>query len=87
MRKTKIASVLKATGRLRCEVPGCNFDFFRVYGKVGNGFAHVHHIESLASKDLAKPTRLKDLVIVCANCHAIIHKGGRCRDYRTIIRK
>ena len=30
-------------GHLLCEVPGCGFDFETRYGRIGRGFAHVHH--------------------------------------------
>ncbi|WP_422110022.1 hypothetical protein [Bradyrhizobium elkanii] len=28
---------------------------------------------------------LKDLAIVCANCHAMIHTGGQCRPLEGLI--
>lgn len=55
-----------------CKV--CNFDFEKVYGAIGKGFIHVHHIY-----DLAKAPKnyqvdpAKDLVPVCPNCHAMLH--------------
>jgi HNH endonuclease len=74
LRKEKIRAVMKANdGRLACEVPGCGFDFSEVYGEeLGSGYAHVHHKRPLA---MGKgKTGLKDLAIVCANCHAMIHR-------------
>ena len=80
MRDAKIRAVLQAKGRLECEVPGCGFDFHASYGEFGKGFAHVHHTEPLASASpLGRGTKLQDLAIVCANCHAVIHRGGACR--------
>jgi len=45
------------------------------YGEIGKGFIHVHHKRPLAA--LGKRYRLnavKDLVPVCPNCHAMLHK-------------
>lgn len=87
LRDAKIRSVLrKNKGQLRCEVPSCGFDFKRVYGDVGAGFAIVHHLTPLAVASVnGTRTTLKDLAIVCANCHAMIHRGGACRPLETLI--
>ena len=53
----------------------CDFDFEKKYGDLGLGFIHVHHRIRVA--DRPKPYKvdpLKDLVPVCPNCHAMIHK-------------
>jgi len=45
------------------------------YGEIGKGFIHVHHKRALAA--LGKHYRLnavQDLVPVCPNCHAMLHK-------------
>lgn len=72
-------------GRLTCEVPGCNFDFEKVYGELGKDFAHVHHLKPIADRSSPSLTSLNDLAIVCANCHAMIHKGGKCRPLESLI--
>lgn len=85
LRAAKIADALARNGgRLICEIPGCGFDFKETYGALGDGYAHVHHLELLSAKE--EPTRitLKQLAIVCANCHAMIHKDGACRPLRSI---
>ena len=87
LRLAKIAIALKANkGRLVCEVPRCGFDFLLVYGDIGRGYAHVHHLRPLAGMDeLGEATSLEDLALVCANCHSMIHNGGHCRDLATLI--
>jgi predicted HNH restriction endonuclease len=87
LRERKIEQVMKANrDRLPCKVPGCHFDFVEVYGeKLGKGFAHVHHREQLGKRQHPSETRLEDLVIVCPNCHAMIHRFGGNRDYRALI--
>ena len=65
--------VLRVTGRLQCEV--CGFDFRDTYGELGEGFAECHHTLPLAQLVESASTRLQDLVIVCANCHRMIHRS------------
>lgn len=57
----------------KCHV--CGFDFENMYGEIGQNFIHVHHIEKVSSHGgeyLLDP--IKDLVPVCPNCHAMLHK-------------
>ena len=53
---------------LNCYVCGMNFK--DVYGEIGQGFIHVHHIEflSMNGKDVSE-----NLIPVCPNCHAMLH--------------
>jgi predicted HNH restriction endonuclease len=67
----KKASVLRALGRLACEV--CGFDFEQHYGNRGQGVIECHHTRPLEELDDGTPTRLSDLVLLCANCHRVIH--------------
>jgi len=54
----------------------CGFDFLKVYGEVGRGFIHVHHLKPLADIDREyEVDPINDLRPVCPNCHAIIHKN------------
>jgi 5-methylcytosine-specific restriction enzyme A len=56
-----------------CQV--CKFDFSSTYGQIGNGFIHVHHrvpIVSVGAEYKVRP--LEDLVPVCPNCHAMLHR-------------
>jgi predicted HNH restriction endonuclease len=53
----------------------CGFDFGEVYGEIGNDYIHVHHIKPLSKiKKRYKVNPTKDLVPVCPNCHAMLHK-------------
>jgi predicted HNH restriction endonuclease len=81
LRDAKIRSAIRNSrdGRLRCEVPGCGFCFEEVYGDVGRQYAHVHHLNALGGSEVEVRTGLDDLAIVCANCHAMIHRHGACR--------
>jgi 5-methylcytosine-specific restriction protein A len=47
----------------------------KIYGEIGNGFIHVHHVVELASvKDEYKVNPVDDLRPVCPNCHAMLHQ-------------
>lgn len=87
LREAKLQQVRRASpdGRARCEVPRCSFDFEARYGPVAAGFAHVHHLRPLAEATAPTITRLEDLAVVCANCHAVIHRGGACHPLATLI--
>ena len=53
----------------------CDFDFENKYGELGKGFIHVHHVVDLA--EIGKEYEIdytKDLIPVCPNCHAMLHK-------------
>jgi 5-methylcytosine-specific restriction protein A len=53
----------------------CGFDFEKIYGDIGKEFIHVHHIIPLSeiNKEYVIDP-IKDLVPVCPNCHAMIHR-------------
>lgn len=57
----------------RCTV--CAFDFGEVYGDWGQGFCEVHHVTPLGSETARRRTDpLYDLVVLCANCHRMVHR-------------
>lgn len=84
LRDQKVKETLRRTGALACEVPGCGFDFSRVYGALGSGYAQVHHLAPLSQRKTDQPTRLSDLAVVCANCHVMIHRDGGCREMSSL---
>jgi 5-methylcytosine-specific restriction protein A len=64
---------LKYYGNYVCQI--CGFDFEKVYGNLGKGFIHVHHIKPIASiKQEYQINPLRDLIPVCPNCHAMLHR-------------
>ena len=68
----KKRSVLDSRGRLACEV--CGFDFENRYGTRGAGFCEVHHRLPLSRVVEETTTTLRDLAIVCSNCHRMLHR-------------
>jgi len=86
-RREKIQKALrKDGGKLTCEVENCGFDFAQRYGALGEGYAQVHHLLPLSkSPKGGREIKLTDLAIVCANCHVMIHAGGKCRPLAGLI--
>ena len=57
----------------KCQV--CGFDFEEAYGELGKNFIEIHHIVPLSKiKKKHKVNPKKDLIPLCANCHAMIHR-------------
>jgi 5-methylcytosine-specific restriction protein A len=71
LRKARIAQSRKERGSIACET--CGFDFEAVYGTLGDGFIHVHHVVPLHFTGVVENS-LEDLILVCANCHVMIHR-------------
>ncbi len=69
--KAKNRAFMKAHGRVYCEA--CGFDFERAYGPRGNGFIECHHTKPVHTLDAGAKTKLDDLVLLCANCHRMVH--------------
>ena len=48
-----------------------------LYGTLGEGVIHVHHLRELASLgEEYEVDPIKDLCPVCPNCHAILHTSS-----------
>ena len=61
----------KSLSSLACEV--CSFSFASVYGLPAAEYCEVHHLLPLGDADGERKTSLKDLAVLCANCHRVIH--------------
>lgn len=67
----KKAAFERKHGRLFCEA--CGFDFERTYGIRGAGFIECHHLLPVSQMQPGERTKLADLVLLCANCHRMVH--------------
>lgn len=56
---------------LRCCI--CGFDFEKVYGEIGHGYIEAHHTKPISQMKQGDKTEFSDMVLVCANCHRMIH--------------
>ena len=53
----------------------CNFNFAEKYGELGDEYIVVHHtvpVSQMGNDYVVDPA--KDLVTLCANCHAMVHR-------------
>ncbi len=70
LRRAKIEWSRREYGSIGCQA--CFFDFERVYGAQGTDYIDVHHVVPLHFSGEVECT-LDDLILLCANCHAMIH--------------
>lgn len=66
----------------------CTFDFEAEFGEIGQGYIHVHHRHDLALRSgpgCVDP--INDLVPLCPNCHAMVHRTSPAMDIDELIRK
>ena len=60
-------------GRIACVA--CGMAFGDVYGEIGEGYIEVHHLNPISQIEGVHAVDPKmDLVPLCANCHAMIHR-------------
>ena len=73
LRESKLRDHLQKHGRLFCEI--CNFNFRDTYPFLTIDIIQVHHITPLSELTSETVTRLSDLMLLCANCHFVVHQG------------
>ncbi|MGQ5225085.1 HNH endonuclease [Streptomyces sp. yara] len=71
LRKRKIDAALRQGHGLACEA--CGFDFEATYGVRGAGYIECHHVVPLHEVGEGR-TKLRDLALICSNCHRMIHR-------------
>lgn len=60
-----------------CTCSVCGMNFRDIYGEIGEGFIHIHHIIPISTIGTTyKIDYENDLIPVCPNCHAMLHKGN-----------
>ncbi|HRI22652.1 MAG TPA: HNH endonuclease [Panacibacter sp.] len=57
---------------LPCEI--CFSSFKEKYGDIGEGFIEAHHVFPISELKEGTETKLEDLILVCPNCHKMIHR-------------
>jgi putative restriction endonuclease len=72
-RDPKLRNQAIAIHGLDCKA--CGFDFEKAYGAHAKGFIHVHHVLPISEFGGGKVVNPEtDLITLCANCHAVIHR-------------
>lgn len=51
----------------------CERDFTKILGSLGTRVLQVHHRKQLSSRVAPSVTKMRDLAVVCANCHLLLH--------------
>lgn len=64
-------AAMKKHKRLACEA--CKFEFAGKYGDTTQSIIDVHHTRPVHTLEVGEKTKLKDLVLLCANCHRVVH--------------
>jgi 5-methylcytosine-specific restriction protein A len=72
LRRKKIAAVKAKTGGSLVR-EAHKFDFSQTYGDLGQDYIECHHVEPLHVGG-EKARSIKDLALVCSNCHRMIHR-------------
>lgn len=52
----------------------CDVNFNDTYGELGENFIHIHHLKPISVAGFGEINAATDLVPVCPNCHAMIHR-------------
>lgn len=56
------------------ECMACRFSFEAAYGQLGEGFIEVHHLKPISESGMVAVDARTDLVVLCSNCHSMIHR-------------
>jgi len=72
-RKPKLRKAAIALHGETCMV--CGFNFGKRYGERGEGFIEVHHLKPISGhRKAARIFPKRDMVVLCSNCHRMIHR-------------
>ena len=76
------SQIKKIKKKLGYVCQSCNFDFQRVYGKIGKEYIEAHHLIPISElkKGESRKTTEKDFSVLCSNCHRMIHRLENSSD-------
>ena len=65
----------KCKRHYECTCQACGLKMEDIYGEIGKGFIEVHHLVPIhLFDDTHEIDPINDLITLCPNCHAMIHK-------------
>lgn len=72
-RNSAAAKAAKREQGYRCQ--GCDVDYQKLYGKLGEGCVDAHHLVPYAqlTEGVRPLNPVRDFAIVCSNCHRLVH--------------
>lgn len=73
----------KNEGKVFCEI--CKFDFMAKYGDIGESYIEAHHKKPISKMKAEDVTRIDDFIMVCSNCHSMLHIGKEGISYEDLI--
>jgi 5-methylcytosine-specific restriction protein A len=79
----KKAKFLLENSKLHCEA--CGFDFKQRYGERGADFIECHHTKPVSELESNGKTKISDLVLLCSNCHRIVHRKKPWLSFEELI--
>jgi 5-methylcytosine-specific restriction protein A len=88
-RNSSISKRVKKHKGYKCEA--CKFDFRDKYGELGDKFIEAHHITPISSLEIGtfKINVKEDFLVLCSNCHSMIHRlpsSGSLATLKNLIR-
>ena len=58
-----------------CTCFACGFNFGEMYGEYAKGYIQIHHVKPVSELGGSKAINPEtDLIPLCANCHAVVHR-------------
>ncbi|MFM8998348.1 MAG: HNH endonuclease, partial [Candidatus Limnocylindrus sp.] len=54
--------------------------------KLGDGFIEVHHLAPLFIDDQPRRTTMSDLLLLCSNCHRMVHRSKDVDENLQVLR-
>jgi 5-methylcytosine-specific restriction enzyme A len=69
--KRKRDQVERRTGKLACEA--CGFDSEAEWGV--KGIVECHHVKAVSELEPGETTKLRDVRLLCPNCHRLVHSS------------
>lgn len=63
----------------------CNFNYDNKYGpELAGGYIELHHTKPISETEGERITKLEDVIVVCSNCHRIIHRQNKLLDWKEL---